>query len=298
MNQDLINQRESTMDRADRALDAAWPSRIGSEYVHEMQAVAEELKGIAAAMAQEKVDPAEQSRVYRYLGSIYSDMAPALGHDNLFESQKFYEKAEHLLEGNDDLLEQAKLNFNFANTLRQVDPDNIELLEESKRRFMFAKDILQIKAPEFMPRIHEALLSVTTLLKIAPLINNVNQLSREMEGLQRELQDGGGLADIAKRTNELINRDGGVPGLILKAQALLNELPAEIRQSEKHNDAVRMIDDLKKRVLIGGSIGDQDTSIIYRLRERLEAEVNEGKVDEERAKTLRELIEKMEMLLG
>ena len=79
MSQYLINRREQAMDRADRALDAAWPDRKGLNFVREMQSVVKELGEIAEAMQQAGTSEFEQSRTYSYLGSVYSDLAPASG---------------------------------------------------------------------------------------------------------------------------------------------------------------------------------------------------------------------------
>ncbi len=107
MEQNLIHRRERVMDRADRALDAVWPERKGVDYVREMQSAAEELKEIVSAMRKEGNELIEQSRTYRYLGSVYSDLAPALGKKMLIEARNAYSKAETLLKDCDDELERA-----------------------------------------------------------------------------------------------------------------------------------------------------------------------------------------------
>ena len=101
MELDLITRRERVMDLADSALDAAWPERKGSEYVGAMQAAAKELEEIAAEMKAKGVEPVEQSRACRYLGSIYSDLAPALGKEMLIKAKEAYQMAEAFLEGYD-----------------------------------------------------------------------------------------------------------------------------------------------------------------------------------------------------
>jgi hypothetical protein len=53
MGQDLIKRREQVMDRADRALDAAWPARKGDSYVREMRWAAGALASITAEMLKQ-----------------------------------------------------------------------------------------------------------------------------------------------------------------------------------------------------------------------------------------------------
>ena len=144
------------MDLADRALDAAWPERYGADYVRKMLSAANELEEIAVEMQAERVEPVEQSRAYRYLGSIYSDLAPSLGKEMLIKAKGAYQMAEGFLEGYDDELERAKLNFNFGNTLRQVDPNDIAQLQEAEERILaarkvFAEQTLQ-KLAFYLPR--------------------------------------------------------------------------------------------------------------------------------------------------
>jgi hypothetical protein len=293
MSTNLVELREAAMDRADRALNAVWPQRTGAEYVREMQAAEQALKDIAKAMAESNTDPVEQSKVYRYLGSIHSDLAPALGHDELLEAKALYEKSEALLEGCSDPLERAKLNFNYANTLRQVDPDNADLLTEAKQRILAAKEVFEAQAPQHLPSVRQALQSVNLLLELSPLIRKVTEQSREMEGLQQELAAGGDLASIAERTRELTRRDGGIPAMVLKLQQILDGLPEEMRQTDQFAAVTRMLDEVKEQCLGGGDEGE--ALIIGLLKRRLEKEIKSGKVDEERARTLRGLVEQIEL---
>ena len=89
-----------------------------------MQSVARELEEIVSEMLKEDGDPVEHSRTYSYLGSVYSDLAPAIGKKMLLEAREAYIKAEAMLKDCDDELVHAKLNFNFANTLREHSSDH------------------------------------------------------------------------------------------------------------------------------------------------------------------------------
>ena len=181
MELDLITRRERAMDLADSALDAAWPERKGAEYVGAMQSAAKELEDIAAEMQAEGVEKVEQSRTYRYQGSIYSDLAPALGKEMLIKAKEAYQMAEAFLEGYDDELEWAKLNFNFGNTLRQVDPNDIAQLQEAEERILAARKVFAEQAPQFLEQVDTALMSVRSLLKIAPMVIAIERNYDEME---------------------------------------------------------------------------------------------------------------------
>ena len=148
------------MARVDRAVDAAWPARQGDDYVREMRWAAGELETIAREMQAKGFGRIEQSRTYHYLGSVYADLGPALGKAMLLQAQKVYQRAETLLEGQSDELERAKLSFDFANTLRQIDPKDMEQLQEAKRRLLAARAYFAMHAPQYLAQVDAALQSV------------------------------------------------------------------------------------------------------------------------------------------
>jgi len=298
MNPNLIDRRERAMDRADRALDAAWPERKGNDYVREMQWVAKELEEVATAMSREGSELVEQSRTYSNLGSVYSDLAPALGQKMLLEARAAYLKAEALLKDCDDELAHAKLNFNFANTLRQIDPNNLEQLQEAKRRFLFAKKIFAEQAPQYMQQVNTALWSVESLLKIAPLISEVDRNYAEAEALKEELKKGANLSEIIMKAREIMKQGGGVHGLIGRVQAFLSQLPPELQQSEKFTEIRQKMDALTELALGGGPMDSQEAQIVQMLRDRIEAELQQGNVSEDRAETMRGLLGQLGTVLS
>ncbi len=295
MEADLINLRERAMDRADRALDAVWPERKGVDFVREMQSASKELEKIASTMCKEEVALVAQSRTYRYLGSIYADLAPALGSNMLLKSREAYLKAEALLKDCDDQLELAKLNFNFANTLRQIDSKNIEQLQEAKRRFLFAKKIFVQQSPQSVQQTDTALQAVESLLLLAPLTNDVNRNNEEISALLEEIKKRGDLSgsDIIMKVNEVKKRLGGVTDLVGKARILMKQVPADLQKSEKFGEIRGKMGDLEKLAIGGSSKDDQETQIIHMLENRLKKDLNEGKVDEDRAETIRGLLGKI-----
>jgi len=297
MSQHLIKQRENAMDRADAAVDAAWPETKGERYVKEMQSAADDLHDIAVSMENEGTDSIEISRTFRYLGSIYADLAPALGNSMYSTSKDFYLKAEKLLEGCDDDLERARLNFNYGNTLRQMDPNNIDQLQEAKTRFLSAKEAFAIHAPNYVSRVDEALWSVNSLLNIAPILETVEKNYSDMEKLKKELDEGEDLKEIIEKTHEIMFRDGGAFGLIGKAKAQMDQLPQEIKQSEKFKETSKKLGELTGMAL-EGTMDPEEVEILKKLSERLENDISQGIVQPDRADTLRGLLEQLKKQLA
>lgn len=297
MSQHLIRQRESAMDRADAAVDAAWPERRGDRFISEMQSSADELKSIAVAMKNEGTEPIDISRTYRYLGSIYSDLAPALGNRMYSKSRDSYLKAEKFLQGYDDDLERAKLNFNYANTLRQMDPNNIDQLQEAKTRILSAKEAFVVHAPDYVPSVDEALWSVNSLLNIAPTLTTIEQNYADMKKLEKELDAGEDPKEIMEQASEIMFRNGGIFGLINKVKTQMDQMPQEIKQSQKYKETSEKMGELIGMAM-DGSMDPEDAMIIKKLSERLENDISKGIVQEDRAETLRGLLEQLKRRLS
>ena len=299
MNRDLAKQREEVMDRADRALNKAWPGRQGEEYVREMESAAGELERIAAEMRASAVEPLEQSRAYRYLGSVHADLAPALGKPSLMKSRDAYQKAESLLGKQGDALERAKLDFNYGNTLRQLDANDIKLLHEAERRFLSARKVFAERAPQNVASVDQALSSTRSLLKLAPLANTVEQNRADLAGLEERLKSGENLAEIAARMKEVRERGGGIPGLFAAVQGMVNELPDSARQGDKFGKLKEQMEQLASLAGGGGAAKDpKEREILQLLRKKLDEEAGAGRVTSERARTMADLLDGIGKVMG
>jgi len=298
MKNDLIILREQAMDRAERALDMDWPERKSKEYVREMQSVANELEEIIARMQTEDIEKIEESRAHRYLGSVYTDLAPALGKEMLGHARDAYQKAETLLEDYDHPMEHAKLNFNFGNTLRQIDPNSIEQLQDAKCRFLAARDVFVGQAPQFLQQVDTALLSVNNLLRIAPVLNAVEKSYSEMKSLEEELKKERDLTETIQKIRRVMTRDGGAAGLTGKVKAIMAELPTEIVHSEKFAEIQEKMKAITELALGGSSLNAQEAHIIKLLRDRIETDLNMGKLSDDREETVRGIIGELESILS
>ncbi len=299
MNTDLLTRREQAMDRADRALDKAWPERKGQQYVREMESAARELQEVAVEMQASGMEPVELSRAYRYLGSVYSDLAPALGKQMLVKAKNVYQKAETLLEGYGDALERAKLDFNLGNALRQLDPNDTEQLREAERRFLAARKVFADRSPQHLPGVDEALASTRSLLSLAPLANVVERNRADMKDLEEQLAAGRNVAEIAAKMEEMRERNGGIAGLFAAVQRIVNELPESAKRSTKYGKLLEQMDKLTSLVRGGdGVMGPQEREIMQLLRDKLNAEAKAGRVTADRGKTLADLLDDFGKIAG
>ena len=286
------------MNRVDQVIDAHWPDRKGPEYEREMQAAAREIESIAAEMRREHAEPIEQSRTHRFLGSVYSDLAPALGHGMLIRARDAYLEAERLLVNHGNALEEAKLDFNFANTLRQLDPNDSEQLTDAQRRLTSARKIFQKEAPQFLGAVDEALLSVAALLAVAPVAADVERNLADMRSVQESIGTGGEATAIAERAQEIMKRGGGIAGMFSRIQGTLAKLPKEFKEDPRFGEITRQIGDLMVRSTEAGPRDPQEAEILEHLRELLARDKMAGKVAPGRAAKLSRLIDQIGGMLA
>jgi len=294
----LVKRRDEIMTRADRAVEAAWPQRKGETYLREMRTAVDVLQAIAAEMHTAGLNRVEQSRTYRHLGSVYADLEPAQGKEMLIKAKGAYQLAEDLLRGETDGLERAKLNFNYANTLRQLDPNDIRQLEEAKERFLAARVYFVKNAPQYIPQVDTALSSVTALLKIAPLAVTVAKNARDMQALEQELGGGGDVTQISVKMREIMGRDGGVAGMTGRVKGLVEGLQPSQEQGEAYAKVRQQLEELTKKVLTEGGVGREEQGILSALRARLESDRAAGGVEADRAETVRRLLDQLETALA
>jgi hypothetical protein len=298
MRPDLIELRKQALDRADRALEAAWPARLGDDYVREMLWAVGQLEAIAGEMQAKDFDQAEQSRTYNQLGTLYADLGPALGKEMLLKARKSYQVAETLLAGQPDDLERAKLNFNFANTLRQIDPNNMEQLQEAKQRGLAARAYFAGHAPQYLAQVDAVLKSVENLLQIAPLANAVRQNTDDMAALQKQLAEGGDINEITAKAKEVMKRGGGAAGMVGQLQTIIETLPEDQRQSSQFADIREQMQGLTKKALGNDGMTPEVKQIWSTLNDRLKAEAAKGAVSKDRAESLGGLMEELDRILS
>jgi len=191
------------MAAVDRAVEAAWPERKGDAYVRAMQAAAAELEAIASVMQAVGSDPVEQSRTQRSLGCVYGDLGPALGKAMLQKAYDCFLRAEGFLTGRSETLEQAKIDFNIGNMLRQIDASDTVLLQEAERRLLAARPVFEVWAPENLSSVDQALVSARALLKFAPLASSVNRRRSDLDQLDADIAKGKSATELAKKLEDI-----------------------------------------------------------------------------------------------
>lgn len=294
----LIQRRDEVVDRADRAVQAAWPRRQGEPYVRQMRGAIEELEGIASAMATAGIDPVQRARTYRQLGSLYADLEPALGQQMLLHAKVDYELAEGLLQGQHDDLERAKLDFNYANALRQMPGMDVPQLQDARRRLLSARAAFLRMAPPLVAQADLALRAVEARIAIAPINAAIERNREDMEAVQRDIAAGANPADTLKKLRESMNRDGGIAGLAARAKDVVEGLPPELKTPEQAARLQEQLAALSKATLGSAPADSREAELLSLLRKRVEAEAGAGKLKGEEAESVRAVLGRLGSVLS
>lgn len=297
MTQPLIERRAEIMRRANEALKADSPGRKSADFVRITQEAVADLTSVAAKMQTLGLDPVEQGRTFRYLGDLYSDLSPALGKAMLAKATEAYRTAESLLEGHTDLLELAKLNFNFAETLRHIDPNDLERLQEARRRALTARAYFDTGKREYIGQADELLRSIDTLIALAPMAVKAKRESAELEALSKQLAAGGDVNQIAKQFEELRQRDGGIPGQLSRLQALLGTIPAAQKQDPRYAAIQQQMQNISAKMSAGRSLPPKVEHIFTQLTKEFESDVANGLVPEGRSNTVRDALQEISRII-
>lgn len=269
---ELVRQRDETMARADAAHAADWPARSSAEFLRVTEWAAGELRRIADSMASGKANALERARTLRHLAGLYWDLAPARGPEQLLEAEGIYREAEHLLQGTHDEEEFAKLDYNLANTLRQIDPNDADRLNEARVRAHRARAYFAAHNPAHLGQCDTMLLSIEQLLRLAPEMKDVQEREKSVGNLLEELKGGGDPNTIARRFKDLVQTGGGMAGTVAKTRSVVETLPPELRTDPRYQAVLEKLAQVGDKVLVGGPASAQNAEIREALQKRLQRE--------------------------
>ena len=212
----------------------------------------------------------------------------------LGRAKESYIKAEKLLEDCDDEMAIAKLNFNYANTLRQIGPNNLDLLQEAKSRFQSAEKYFMVNNPRYLPNIKEALNSVDGLIAMAPVSTKFTTTLNELNEITSAINTGEDTQKTIEKIKEFKAKTGGIARQISDVYGLLNTLSDYTNDKKKLEDIKNQLDQIASQVS-GPALqpGSEESKILDALRKRLHQDIGSGKVDEPGAKIIMDLIDRL-----
>ncbi len=143
MNIELIAARDAAVARQDQVV-ARYAPDYNTAFGAALQPVIVELERIATLAAAERSDAVELSRTWRWLGDAYFEHGRFARRPSWYAGAAAYLEAERALADDAAPVEQAKLDFNFANTIAQLsEGTDIALLEAADIRYRRAAEVFR-----------------------------------------------------------------------------------------------------------------------------------------------------------
>ena len=181
------------LERRKHAIERVWDAEDHDPTLAMPQTLAvtgeavKELQDLVATLDVE--DFVERGRTLRYLGDCYALLAKKRDAEPLERGREAYTGAQECLERAGDIAEVAKLNFNFANTLRFLsDGSDRGLLEEARRRYFLARRVFLTAAPEYVPAVEQALPTLELQLRALDFHEKVSTASSQIASLMQRLE--------------------------------------------------------------------------------------------------------------
>lgn len=309
MNRQLRERRNRAAERHDAAL-ARYPSREGDVFTCELQWVVNELREVAEAADDPSSDPVEVSKTYRWLGDASFDLARGKEVDTLTRGAQAYQRSEELLANAETPVERAKLDFNYANTLRGLSAGvDVGLLEAAQTRYERATRAFRMHhLPDLAATVEQQLRSLDPQLRLVRKDTELQRGYGRLEQMQERLK-GAGPAERERIARELQDLSK-VPAQGDASDALDEALDAIREQYEQNPERFRSGDATKINSLqdqiqsltsmleratpeeapsAGGQ--DREQEIMRALTERLKGDATTGRVSADRAAQLGEILE-------
>lgn len=184
MDMRIATSWDELLQRHDAAV-AQWPTLEGAGFKQALSAVTDGLEALARRAAAGCMGAADRSRLWRHLGDALSDLAARRDPDVLDRALAAYGLAEQALNGVEAPLEQAKLNFNCANTLRARSggTDRV-LLEEAGLRYRLANAGFRKHAPSLCGQAQSALKLLSIQLAVLGMQDQASGTHAALEAAQ------------------------------------------------------------------------------------------------------------------
>jgi hypothetical protein len=274
----LVSRRDEAMRKAEAALAADWPTRRDPQFLDVTRWAVGELEDIATRLDAEDASDLELGRTLRHLAGLHSDLAPALGGQELSAAERAYRTAEKFIARVGNTEEAAKIDFNLANTLRGIDPNDIARLDEARERVLRAKAYFAAHDPKYVAQCDQLEKTVEQLRLLAPMALDAKRRSGAVEQLRRDLAAGGKVDEIARRFEELKRAGGGIFGTLGKLKSIMDAMPAEGKSDPRYASVLAQVTELGAKAAQSGAPLPQESYVLDLLEKRLATDAANKKI--------------------
>jgi hypothetical protein len=312
MDPELLRLRGIAGDRHDAAL-VRHPTRLGPAFRAELESVIFDLREVLARANPQTTDPVERARTLGWIGAAYFDLGRGVEDAALLESAQYYLEAERIAAGEEAPLVKAKLDNNFANTLRgQSQGTDVALLEQAELRYERAlRAFRQLGESAFAREVSQSLESLRGQLSLAREAKRMQRELAELTTVQSQLSAMDALERdaISARLGEL--RSKSFEHVATRAASEANRLRAEVLEHpERFPDAPAKLAELDTQIAAFASFAmpsdeppeaserSLHEGILTALRHRLAKDAERGAVTAHRASALSNLLDGFATTLG
>ena len=308
MNRTLRERRDSVGKRHDAALERD-PSRATNWFETELRAVVEELERICEAADSSGSDPVEVAMTFRWLGDALFDLGRGEDKGLLGRAAQAYDRSEALLEEEEAPVEQAKLDCNYANTLRCLSGgEDVGLLEAAELRY--ERSLAGFDAKQLRPQVaavEEMLRTVRIQLGLAREGSRMAKGLAEMKQLAEALDGADGVE--RERIERELSRIKSTLGTDRIQDKLAEALATAGALTKKHSEKLPQGPDLMakletqtaqfreqvSRMQSGTATTNAEreaenaalSMMVVMLKQRLASEEQSGRVSKDRADQIR-----------
>ncbi|MGH2670623.1 MAG: hypothetical protein ACRDH5_16195, partial [bacterium] len=307
MNRQLRDRRDGAAERHDVAL-ARYPTRQGDAFQRALQAVVAELVAVTQAADDPGSDPVEVAKAYRWLGDAYFDLGLGKDETALTRGSQAYHRAEELLAEAEAPVEKAKLDFNYANTLRGLSGGfDVGLLEAAQTKYERAAEAFRNhNLPDLATTVDEQLRTIEPQLRLARKQAELQGGFGRLEELQQRLE-GAGPAERERIARDLaalkeVRDRGDVREALAEAVDAIGEqvrgYPERFGDAagnlaalqERVNALDSMLHDVPQQKAPSGGAESSEQEVARLLKDRLQNEAATGRVSPDRAARLGEIL--------
>lgn len=304
MRPELEKARDEALAVQDAAV-AVKAARPEADFLAAMNDVVVRLRGVIADVEPQTRsldDRVELSKTYRWLGDAYFEIGRICGRQAWQHGANAYVKSQHLLEGITAPIEQAKLAFNFGNTMAMLsEGTNVGLMEAADTLYQSALAAFRTHhLTGFVRMVEQRQATLRAQLKPARALTDMQRRLDRMQGLAERLDEADGVEhrEIAAEAPRLPGSDE-IEDLKAAITAVMKEAgaaspPAEVMA--KLNDAMQVLAAAAAARPVAEPSADAFSDIAEKfaglIRDRLRAQQEAGIVSPARASQVANLLKK------
>lgn len=307
MESKLLKKRDTLINRHDTAL-SNWPERNSINFNNELESVISGFEELINSVKDISGNRLIKSKVYMDLGMAFFDLAMGNKSDEQQMAKYFtnssiaYERSEKMLLGLGEPMQAAKLNFNYANTLRGLsNGEDLSLLVAAKERYNLALETFSTLSPHHFNQVSQTMSTIDVQINLARIKKNLSSKINKYQKLQNRIRKANAEdkpfleKQIVKEINEIRENGPTSSDVIESIDKNIDELNKNDQFENFNKDILKeqfeLIRTTEKQNQDTASADTQQTQFMFNLLlQKFESEMQKGKIPKNRVESLKILL--------